>query len=117
VRGFEKFAAAILHRKDRLRAVPLSRVLEKPSELNDQEWVEMRAHAGHTGEILGRIGALQGLASIAAAHHERPRWQRLSVVSRSELDPIESRIIAVADIFGALTADRSIGQRCHSNLP
>jgi HD-GYP domain-containing protein (c-di-GMP phosphodiesterase class II) len=66
----------------------------------------MRAHAGHTQVILGKIGALADLASVAAAHHERldgtgyPLGLDATMLSR------ETRIITLCDFFDALTADR-----------
>lgn len=61
--------AAFLHDVGKLGVS--SNVLEKPAALNEQEWVEMRDHAEHTRAILGRIRALQDIADLAAAHHER----------------------------------------------
>ena len=66
----------------------------------------MRGHAGHTREILSRIGAFSDLADVAAAHHERldgrgyPLGLTDSVIGR------ETRIITVCDFYDALTADR-----------
>jgi putative nucleotidyltransferase with HDIG domain len=63
--------AAVLHDVGKLGVS--SAILEKPSGLDDREWVEMRGHATHTRAILGRIGALADMADVAAAHHERLR--------------------------------------------
>ncbi len=65
-----------------------------------------RACALHTEAILSRIGAFGELARVAAAHHERldgsgyPRGLRRDAIS------LETRIITVADIFDAISADR-----------
>ncbi|MEO7635162.1 MAG: HD domain-containing phosphohydrolase [Sphingomicrobium sp.] len=81
-------------------------ILDKPGSLNQAEWVEMRGHAGHTREILDRVGALSELADVAAAHHERldgagyPRGLADQQIRR------ETRIITVCDFYDALTADR-----------
>jgi putative nucleotidyltransferase with HDIG domain len=96
--------AAVLHDVGKLGVS--SRVLEKPGKLDDREWVEMRSHAGLTGEILSRIGVMRDLALIAAAHHERLDGKGYPLsLDQSAIAP-ESRIITVADIFDALTADR-----------
>ena len=96
--------AALLHDIGKLGVS--SAILEKPAGLDDREWVEMRSHAAHTREILGRIGALADLADVAAAHHERldgtgyPLGLRAAAIAR------ETRIITACDFFDALTSDR-----------
>ncbi|MEO6224731.1 MAG: HD domain-containing phosphohydrolase [Sphingomicrobium sp.] len=96
--------AALLHDVGKLGVS--SAVLEKPSGLDDREWVEMRDHAEHTRAILSRIGAFAGLADLAAAHHERldgrgyPRRLQGHEIGR------ETRIITICDFYDALTADR-----------
>jgi len=96
--------AAFLHDVGKLGVS--SAVLEKPASLDEREWVEMRDHAEHTRAILGRIGAFEALADIAAAHHERldgrgyPRRMDGAAIAG------ETRIITVCDFYDALTADR-----------
>ena len=96
--------AALLHDIGKLGVS--NAILDKPASLNGEEWVEMRDHAVHTREILGRIGALSNLANVAAAHHERldgggyPLGLNQSSIHR------ETRIITVCDFYDALTADR-----------
>jgi putative nucleotidyltransferase with HDIG domain len=96
--------AAFLHDVGKLGVS--STILEKPAGLNEEEWSAMRGHADHTRGILGRIGAFEQLADIAAAHHERldgcgyPRR-----LAGTEI-PLETRIITACDFFDALTADR-----------
>jgi HD-GYP domain-containing protein (c-di-GMP phosphodiesterase class II) len=81
-------------------------VLDKPGKLDDTEWALVRAHAQHTEEILSRIGAFAELAQVSAAHHERldgagyPRGLAGDAIS------LETRIITVADIYDAISADR-----------
>jgi len=66
----------------------------------------VREHAVYTEDILARIGAFGDLARVAAAHHERldgtgyPRRLDAKRIS------LETRIITVADIFDAISADR-----------
>jgi putative nucleotidyltransferase with HDIG domain len=96
--------AAVLHDIGKLGVS--SAILEKPAGLDDREWEEMRGHAGHTREILGRIGAMADLAEVAAAHHERldgtgyPLRLDAAVIGR------ETRIITACDFYDALTSDR-----------
>lgn len=96
--------AAILHDVGKLGVS--SRVLEKPGKLDAIEWDEMRAHAGLTADILGRIGVMSDMALIAGSHHERLDGQGYPLQLDDRTIALESRIITVADIFDALTADR-----------
>ncbi len=96
--------AALLHDIGKLGVS--NSVLDKPGKLDDDEWTAIKMHAVYSEQILERIAAFRDLAPIAAAHHERldgkgyPRG-----LLGDEID-YETRIITVADIFDALTADR-----------
>ncbi|HEY7806613.1 MAG TPA: HD domain-containing phosphohydrolase [Croceibacterium sp.] len=83
-----------------------SAILEKPGKLDDQEWAAMRAHAGHTQAILGRIGAFADMAPIAAAHHERLDGKGYPLGLDERTIGIETRIITLCDVFDALSSDR-----------
>jgi HD-GYP domain-containing protein (c-di-GMP phosphodiesterase class II) len=81
-------------------------LLDKPGALGQDEWATMRAHAQHTEAILSRIGAFGELARVAAAHHERLDGKGYPHgLSGAEIS-LETRIITVADIFDAISADR-----------
>lgn len=81
-------------------------ILDKPGKLDDAEWVAMRDHARHSERILARIGAFGGLAQVAGAHHERLDGRGYPYGLRDpEIGP-DTRILSVADVFDALTADR-----------
>ncbi len=96
--------AAMLHDVGKLGVS--NTILDKPGKLDDAEWTVMRDHAARTAQILGRIEVFSNMALIASAHHERldGRGYPLGLDAR-ELS-METRIISVADIFDALTADR-----------
>lgn len=81
-------------------------ILDKPAALNEEEWSEMRSHAGHTRAILGRIGVFVDLADIAAAHHERLDGSGYPLGLSEAGIPFETRIITICDFYDALTADR-----------
>ena len=96
--------AAVLHDVGKLGVS--SAILEKPSGLDEREWIEMRDHAVHTRAILGRIGALEDLADVAAAHHERLDGAGYPLSLRSAAISKETRIITTCDFFDALVSDR-----------
>ncbi len=84
-------------------------ILRKPGKLTASEMDEMRKHpvigseilAGSDSELL-RLGGL-----IALTHHER--WDGAGYprqLARTDI-PVEGRIVAIADVFDALTSERS----------
>jgi len=96
--------AALLHDIGKLR-VPNS-ILDKPGKLDAAEWQVVQEHPRLTREILSRIGPFRDLAVIAGAHHERLDGAGYPDRLAAHQLPLEARIIAVADVFGALTEDR-----------
>jgi putative nucleotidyltransferase with HDIG domain len=96
--------AALLHDIGKLGVS--NTILDKPAKLDDAEWVQMKDHARATEVILSRIAAFQKLAPIAAAHHERLDGRGYPKGLKDSEIALESRILAVADIFDALTAER-----------
>jgi putative nucleotidyltransferase with HDIG domain len=96
--------AALLHDIGKLGVS--SRILDKPEPLTEQEWRVIRCHPRWSMEILGRVPAFNELARIAATHHERLDGSGyFAGLTAGELDP-SSRILAVADVAEALSADR-----------
>ncbi len=96
--------AALLHDIGKLGVS--NTILDKPSKLDDAEWVEMKRHAEFSESILSRISAFKELAPIAAAHHERLDGKGYPKGLKADQITLESRILTVADVFDALTADR-----------
>jgi HD-GYP domain-containing protein (c-di-GMP phosphodiesterase class II) len=96
--------AALLHDVGKLGVS--NTILDKPASLDEREWGEMRRHAAHTGEILGRIGALADIGPIAAAHHERLDGTGYPLGLSDFQITRETRIITLCDIYDALTSDR-----------
>ena len=96
--------AAILHDVGKLGVS--SAILEKPGPLDADEWREMQGHADHTTHILSQIGVMHDMALIAGSHHERLDGKGYPLGLDARTISLESRIITVADIFDALTADR-----------
>jgi putative nucleotidyltransferase with HDIG domain len=96
--------AALLHDLGKLR-VPNS-ILDKPAKLDDAQWNIMRQHPGLTRAILSRVREFQELAEVAGAHHEKldgTGYPNRLTAGRLSL---EARILATADVYGALTEDR-----------
>jgi putative nucleotidyltransferase with HDIG domain len=96
--------AALLHDLGKLR-VPNS-ILDKPGKLDTEEWRIMKEHPRLTREILLHMAPFQELATIAGAHHEKLDGTGYPDGLRGDKLCLEARILAVADIYGALTEDR-----------
>jgi HD-GYP domain-containing protein (c-di-GMP phosphodiesterase class II) len=81
-------------------------ILEKSGKRTAEEFSQVRQHPYHTYEILRRIPAFSDLSGDAALHHERLNgkgyWQGLMADALS----LPARILAVADVFDALSAKR-----------
>lgn len=83
-------------------------ILRKPGPLDEAEWVIMRTHPRIGHDILARSQApvFQMAAQIALRHHEK--WDGSGYPDRlSDTDiPETARIVAIADVFDALTMKR-----------
>lgn len=108
--GFEKAEVSVLNRAALLHdvgklGVP-SAILDKAGPMTTEERSEMQRHPLYTWEILQRVGAFAGFARTAALHHEKLDGSGYPWgVKGDELD-VPSRILCVADIYEALTANR-----------
>ena len=96
--------AALLHDIGKLGVS--NTVLDKPGKLDADEWIDMKQHAVQTETILSRISVFKELAPIAGAHHEKLNGMGYPKGLKGDEIALESRILAVADIFDALTAER-----------
>lgn len=96
--------AALLHDIGKLGVSNL--ILDKPGPLTDVEREVVRRHPKWSLEILTRVSAFGELARIAGSHHERLDGSGYpSALTAEELD-LPCRILAVADVAEALSADR-----------
>jgi putative nucleotidyltransferase with HDIG domain len=96
--------AALLHDIGKLGVS--NQILDKPDKLNEREWQAIRAHPVDGCAILGSVDSFAYLARIAEAHHERLDGKGYPYgLDDKDLD-LETRIVCVADVFDALTADR-----------
>ena len=88
-------------------AVP-NEILQKRGRLTPAERAIMQEHASVGRELLGGSGSelLELAAAVAWTHHER--WDGSGYPRGLEATeiPVEGRIVAVADVYDALTSDR-----------
>jgi putative nucleotidyltransferase with HDIG domain len=110
VLGFDEEDRRVLRRAGLLHDIGKlavsNRVLDKPGTLTDDEFAAIKTHPVYSLQILERAPCFAGLADLAANHHEKldgsgyPRG-----LKAKDLD-LPMRVLAVADIYEALTADR-----------
>lgn len=83
-------------------------ILLKPGKLDPAEWEIMKTHVTIGARILGDADTelLQLAAEIALAHHEK--WDGTGYPNGLAGNgiPISARIVALADVFDALTTER-----------
>jgi HD-GYP domain-containing protein (c-di-GMP phosphodiesterase class II) len=96
--------AALLHDVGKLGVS--NRILDKPGKLTEEEFAVVRRHTDHTHRILERVAVFRELALVAASHHERMDGSGYHRGVRAGDLPLAARILAVADVFDALSADR-----------
>jgi diguanylate cyclase (GGDEF)-like protein len=80
-------------------------VLQKPGALGAGEMAQVRTHPEIGAQVLAGRG-LEDLGSWVVAHHERPDGKGYPAGVRDADIPLEAKIIAVADAYEAMTADR-----------
>lgn len=96
--------AALLHDIGKLGVS--NEILDKPGKLDADEWVAMKTHPSAGAAILSRFKAFESLAAIAEGHHEKLDGSGYPFGLGAAQIPLETRIVTVADIFDAMTADR-----------
>jgi len=84
------------------------RVLLKPGKLDNEEWAIMQKHVEYGAEIIGDHSSplLKLAKEVAIFHHEK--WNGKGYpkgVSGKDI-PLSARIVAIADVFDALTSER-----------
>ncbi|MEN6390194.1 MAG: PAS domain S-box protein [Syntrophomonas sp.] len=82
------------------------RILDKPESLSDDEFAEIKRHAETGYRILSSVNEFAQLAEYVLAHHERWDGQGYPKGLQGEAIPLQSRIIAIADTYDAITSDR-----------
>jgi cyclic di-GMP phosphodiesterase len=100
------FHAAPMHDVGKI-GIP-DNILMKPGKLDPNEWEVMKMHSAMGGKILsgGTSELVKMSESIAMAHHEKWDGSGYPKGLQGEDIPLEGRIVAVADVFDALTSVR-----------
>lgn len=81
-------------------------ILEKTSSLSSDEFDKIRSHTYYTRRILESIPAFEVITEWASSHHERLDGHGYPYHHAGQELSLGARIVAVADVFSALTEDR-----------
>jgi putative two-component system response regulator len=83
-------------------------ILRKPGSLTPVEWEVMKTHTTAGARILGggKSRIIRLAETIALSHHERWDGSGYPQARSGEAIPLAARVVAVADVFDALTSDR-----------
>jgi len=80
--------------------------LNKPGALTNEEWNILKTHSYYTYCVLDEVIELNTIKEWAAYHHERLRGGGYPFHLTAEELSLGSRILAVVDVFTAITEDR-----------
>ncbi len=84
-------------------------ILQKEGKLTSEEFDHIKQHANITHDILGKIYVskqFENVAQIASSHHERYDGKGYFLGLKGEDIPLGGRILAVCDVFDAITSKR-----------
>ena len=83
------------------------KILDKPEKLTEEEFEEVKKHPSYSHKILTEMGYNEEkLLRAVTLHHEREDGTGYPLGIKSKNIPIHSKIIAIADIFDAMTSNR-----------
>jgi putative nucleotidyltransferase with HDIG domain len=84
-----------------------SEILNKPGRLDETEWQIVQQHTLYGDEIVGELDFPYDLRPMIRSHHER--WDGAGYPDNLEGTeiPLVARILCIADVFDAMTTDRS----------
>jgi len=81
-------------------------IIDKPNGLNEFEVSKIRSHTYYTYQLLNRVPQFDEIKKWAAYHHEKINGNGYPFHLKGDELPLGSRVMAVADVFTAITEDR-----------
>lgn len=89
-------------------------VLLKPDTLSDEEFVEIKKHAQYSGDIMTNERFNEDIIKIGMQHHERMDGSGYPQKLVSDQINKYARVVAIVDVYDALTTDRCYGKAVES---
>lgn len=96
--------AALLHDMGKLVVDP--DVLFKAGKLEREEFEHIKKHLVWGADLLRLVYFLKDVMTIMYSHHENYNGKGYPDGTRGDSIPVESRVLSIADVYEALTADR-----------
>ena len=81
-------------------------VLLKPEKLSKEEFEHIKTHTTIVADILGPLPGMEDVLVAASSHHERWNGTGYPKGLKGKNIPLLGRILAVADVFDAMTSER-----------
>jgi putative nucleotidyltransferase with HDIG domain len=97
--------AALLHDIGKIK-IP-QHILNKPEKLTDSEFEIIKKHSQYGFEILKQIKILEDIAEVVQCHHEKFNGGGYPSGKAGSEIPLIVQILSIADVYEALTSDRS----------
>jgi len=91
-------------------------ILLKQGKLNDDEYEIIKKHPVIGSNIIGHLGMWTDEQDIIRHHHERFDGKGYPDRLKGEEIPLLARILSVADVYDALTTDRSYRQKMSNKV-
>ncbi len=104
--------AALLHDIGKM-SIPLE-ILNKPDKLSDEEFEVMKSHTVNAVSILEHVVSNDILRGIES-HHEKLNGSGYPYGRKGVNIPLYGKILAVCDVYDALTSDRVYRKTCFPN--
>ncbi len=96
--------AGLLHDLGKCNISP--EILNKPGKLTPEEWEEIKKHTIYGYRMLEMAKAPYNIRVGALMHHEREDGSGYPTGLRGEQIPLIAKIIAIADVYDAMTSNR-----------
>ena len=99
------YKGGILHDIGKV-AIPDS-ILNKPGKLTDEEFTTIRTHPDRGEKICKPLNSIRSALSVVRHHHEKLDGSGYPDNLSGEQIPLTARIMAIVDVYDALTTNRS----------
>jgi putative nucleotidyltransferase with HDIG domain len=103
------YLAAMLHDIGKI-GVP-DDLLNRPGNLSDEEMARVRSHVQVGASMIEMLGEMHPIVPLIRHHHECYDGSGYPDGLKGDQIPLVSRIIAVADMYDAMTSDRPYRRR------